>query len=313
MMHSSRELILKYVRRRGPLLAQGIAYSLLIGSTPLLLLSVAAGSLLYQVVPQIQNGLHWRLRDYVPEDIAQPIVSHIEGMASGWAGMGIVGIVLLILVSKGIFDSFGSGLAAVMDGERHRSPWRSHLYSLLLTLLAVVFVIVISLDGILINLVIETANLPQTAWVYQRLTTAFSSCLLATVLFLIYLIFANNRVHVARAILTSLVVSVLWHLLGQVGKVAIVLFARYRLIYGVFSGAVLFLVWLQLFAHLVLLGGLFIAHYDSDDGPRGEDSAANGLAAPEASPPGPDPQTADRTTGRARGIRRSPGTAPHQG
>ena len=315
MLHSSRDLILKYVRRRGPLLAQGIAYSLLIGSTPLLLLSVAAGSLLYQVVPQIQNGLHWRLRDYVPEDIAQPIVSHIEAMASGWAGMGVVGVVLLLFVSKGIFDSFGSGLAAVMDGERRRSVWRSHTYSLLLTLLAILFVIVVSLDGLVINLVITTANLPRTAWLYQWMTTGISVSLLATVLLLIYLIFANNRVHLTRAMFTSLVVSILWHLMGQVGKLAIALFARYRFIYGVFSGAVLFLVWLQVFAHLVLLGGLFIAHYDSDTGPAGEDTTGAGPVRPDTMvPQGQQGRPAGaRSTRRTKRIDRSSGNTPRRG
>lgn len=304
MLHTSRELILTYVRRRGPLLAQGIAYSLLIGVTPLLLLSVAAASLLYQVVPRVQNGLHWRLRNYVPEEVAEPIVYHIESMASGWAGMGVVGVVLLLFVSKGIFDSFGTGLSAVMYGERRRSQWLKHLFSFLLTLLAIVLVIVVSLDSVVINLVISTAKLPRTGWVYQQLANGFSVVLLAIVLHVLYSIFATRKINFAKTLLTSLAVSVLWHVLGHVGKIAVTFFARYRLVYGVFSGAVLFLIWLQIFAHLVLLGGLFITHYGPGDAPEGED------AGPKATAPAGNPPPRGRATGRTKRIERQPHKPP---
>ncbi|MBD3239192.1 MAG: YihY family inner membrane protein [Chitinivibrionales bacterium] len=276
MLQAAKKLVLTYVRRRGPLLAQGIAYSLLIGSTPLLLLSMAVASLMYSVVPSIQNGLHWRLRDYVPEQVAQPIIERVESMASGWAGMGVVGVLLLLLVSKGIFDSFGSGLSAVMENGKRHPAVMSHLYSFLLTLLAILSVIVISLDDFAIKLIIRTANLPRTGWMYRRLADGFSVVLLGTVLFMIYLVFSGRRVRISRTVLTALVVSLMWHLLGTVGKFFISMFARYRLLYGVFSGAVLFLVWLQVFAHLVLLGGLFITRQEPEQLP-GEDMVGLGI------------------------------------
>ncbi len=274
MLNAAKKLVLTYVRRRGPLLAQGIAYSLLIGTTPLLLLSMAAASLLYSVVPRIQSGIHWRLRDFVPEQIAQPIIERVETITSGWAGMGVVGFLLLLLVSKGIFDSFGSGLSAVMENGRRHPAVMSHLYSFLLTLLAIFSVIVISLDDFAIKLIIRTANLPRTGWMYRRLADGFSVLLLGAVLFLIYLVFSGRRLRIPRTVITALIVSLMWHLLGHVGKFFISMFARYRLLYGVFSGAVLFLVWLQIFAHLVLLGGLFITRQQPQQLP-GEDMAGS--------------------------------------
>ncbi len=239
-------------------MAQGIAYSLLIGSTPVLLLSVSFAGFLYRLAPGIQTRTHERIRGFLPEQIAEPLIGQINTLAGEWARMGLVGAVVLFFVSKGIFDAFGSGLAAVMGGRRQQSALLRHLYSLLLTVLAIVLVIVISLDDILIGLFAGGNPLPHTSFLYHQVAIAFSALLLALVLFLIYVMFASRRIHVGRAVLASLTVSVLWHVLGQLGRFFVGIFARYRLIYGVFGGVVLYLVWLQVFAHLVLLGGLFV-------------------------------------------------------
>jgi YihY family inner membrane protein len=251
------------VRKRGPLLAQGIAYSLLLGSMPLLLLTTAVGGYLYRFVPQVQNGLHWRLRDYVPEEVATPIIVHIEAMSVGWASMGVVGIVVLLLVSKGIFDSISGGLAVVMGGTRRRSMLRNQLYSLLLTLLTIAFFIVVSLDDVIINLVVRSALLPRSPVLYRAMTAGFTTLLLGTVLLLVYAVYGRVKLNLPWAISTALGTSIIWHALGQVGKAFVALFARYRLVYGVFSGAVLFLLWLQVFAHLILLGGIVIARHSA--------------------------------------------------
>jgi len=257
VLRASRELVFTYVKRRGPLLAQGVAYSLLLGSTPLLLLSLTAASLLYEVVPQVQSGLRTILLDYVPEPVAVPILQHIQELTGAWARMGVLGLGLLVLVSKGIFDSLAAGLAGVMGGERRIHALLHHAASLLMTLLAIVFVVVASLDEPLIEVLFQTTNLPRSGLVLRAASSLLSVALLATVLVLVYAVFATRSVRFLRVTGVAMMVSVVWHLVGRLGKFFVLNFARYNLIYGVFSGAVLFLVWLQLFAHLVLLGGLF--------------------------------------------------------
>ncbi len=257
LLRASRELVFTYVKRRGPLLAQGVAYSLLLGSTPLLLLSLTTASVLYELVPRVQGGIRTILVDYVPEPVVLQILQHVEVLTGAWARMGALGLVLLIVVSKGIFDSLAAGLAGVMGGERRIHALLQHTASLLMTLLAIVFVIVASLDEPLLEVVFQTTKLPRTAVLYKVAAGTLSMFLLATVLVLVYAVFATRSIRFGRVVGVAILVSVIWHAVGRLGKMFVVLFARYNLVYGVFSGAVLFLVWLQLFAHLVLLGGLF--------------------------------------------------------
>jgi YihY family inner membrane protein len=257
LLRASRELVFTYVKRRGPLLAQGVAYSLLLGSTPLLLLSLTAASLLYELVPQVQGGIRAILMDYVPDPAATQILEHVQMLTGAWARMGVLGLVLLVTVSKGMFDSLAGGLAGVMGGERRIHALLQHTASLLMTFLAIIFVIVASLDEPLLEVLFQTANLPRTALLYKAAAATLSILLLAIVLVLVYTVFATRSVRLQRVMGVAVMVSVVWYAVGRLGKMFVVLFARYNLVYGVFSGAVLFLVWLQLFAHLILLGGLF--------------------------------------------------------
>ncbi len=273
MLRQLRRLVRSYLHRRGPLMAQGIAYSLLIGSTPLLLLSVSFAGLLYRLAPGIQMRTHVRIRVFLPQQIAESLISQIDTLAGEWARMGLVGAIVLLFVSKGIFDAFGAGLAAVVGGTHQRPAMIRHLFSLLLTLLAIAMVIVISLDDVVIGVLVGGTALSHTSFLYHQLAVSFSTLLLAVVLFLIYVMFASRRIHIGRVVLASLAVSVLWHALGQLGRFFVGLFARYRLVYGVFGGAVLYLVWLQVFAHLVLLGGLFVVR----SAPGAPDDEAEGM------------------------------------
>jgi YihY family inner membrane protein len=259
MARQMRALLGLYFRRNGPLFAQGIAYSLLIGSMPLLLLTTSVASCLYQVVPQIQNGLHWKLRGFVPEEVAKPIIYHIEAMSGHWAEVGIVGIVILILVSKGIFDSIGSGVRGVMGGMHLHTRWIHQLYSVLMMVVVILFFIVVSLDKPLLALISASTHIPVATQLYPRLVTLFSVFLLGSALLLTYVMYSPVKLRMLYSAVVSYGVSIVWHLAGYAGTVFIGLFARYRFVYGFFAGTVLFLVWLQVFAHLILLGAIVIA------------------------------------------------------
>lgn len=265
MLRPIGKVVLLYFRRKGPLFAKGIAYSLLVGSIPLLLMTASVASYLYNIVPQVQTGLHWRIRDVMPETVAAPFILHIERMASSWAEIGVAGILILIMVSKGIFDAVGSGLTGVMGAGHHRRPVIAHIYSVLLTIISIVLFVVVSLDSFLIRTFVEATGVSTPVVdTYTLLASAFSIFLLGTALLLMYLAFSPMRISTLYAGCVSYIVSCLFHILGAAGKFFVGMFARYRLIYGVFSGSVLFLVWLQFFAHLVLIGGMLISRHGTN-------------------------------------------------
>jgi len=255
-----RAVLGRYFKHRGPLFARGIAYSFLLGSMPFVLLSVAAASYFYQNTPQINQGLDRKLHEFLPQSIATTLGENIYSLADGWAEIGVIGVLILVFVSKGMFDSIGGGLSVVM-GPRHREKMLlSHLYSLILTLLTIVIFIVASLDNMIIDLVITYTNITVPPASYTVLMRLFSFLLLTLILVIIYLVYAPVKIKMRYTFQVSAIVALIWYLIGASGKYVIIFTGRQKLIYGVFAGTALFLVWLQIFAHMILLGGIVIAH-----------------------------------------------------
>lgn len=252
------EIAMLYMRHNGPLFARGIAYSLLLGSMPMLLLTLASASFFYENTPQVQTRLYEQLSVFLPDQITSILVQNLESMTGDWAQFGIVGLVFLFLVSKGIFDSIGNGLIGIMGGKRHRTMWVDHFYSLVLTILTILIVVVAAMDNILLNTAISLtgATLPQDA--YPFLLKGFSIMLLTLALFLAYMLYATIRLRFFSTLLVAGLVSVLWYALGFAGRNLILFTSRRALLYGVFAAAALFLFWLQIFSHLVLIGGIVI-------------------------------------------------------
>lgn len=248
-----------YMKRQGPLLARGIAFSLLLGSTPLLMLSAAAASIMYRFVPAIQTGTHVRLRDYFPPQVADPLIGHLEQVAAHWVSFGVVGVLLLALVAKSVFDSIGGGLHLISGGARSMSAVWRHAWSSVLTLLAVTLTVLVSLDDPVVGTIARVLPVLKGTFLYLAGSRLISVALLAGMLFVLYAVFEGLRGRLRRGMVVALAVSLLWHGLGAAGVAFVGMAARYNVLYGVFGATVLFMVWLQVFATLLLSGGMVIA------------------------------------------------------
>jgi uncharacterized BrkB/YihY/UPF0761 family membrane protein len=252
-----------YLKRRGPLFAQGIAYALLLGSMPLLLLTTSFSSFLYEIAPQIQTGLNDRIRGVIPPEVAEPMITHLGEITNDWAQFGIIGIIIIALVSKGIFDALGGGLTAVMGNRDRHMLWVHHVFSILLTIITILFVIVASLGNFIVQFIIDSASLSPDFFGFY--IAMFSISLLGTTLILVYYTYSRVTLKMLPTIIVSFGVSLFWHVIGYTGRYVVLISGSRRLVYGFFAGTVLFMIWLQIFAHLVLLGGIVIARQSTSN------------------------------------------------
>lgn len=255
-----KDIAKRYTSKRGPLLAKGIAYSFLVGSIPLLFLTLSFASYLYRIIPGLQKGLEARIKEFLPPAVGGEVLFHIESIAKGWARIGIIGLVILIFVAKGIFDALESGLSSVMNVKKKRKTWITQLFSFSLTLVSIIFFVVASLADVILNIVFKIINIIPSYfhWIVGR---AISVALFGFALFGLYRIFYKEKLNMKYALSVSLIVSLLWQLIGYIGKFFIQASGRRELIYGVLAGSVVFLLWMQIFAILVLLGGVIIAKH----------------------------------------------------
>ena len=251
-------ILLSYLRHNGPLFARGIAYSLLLGSMPLLLLGLAAASYLYEQAPDLQSRLEELLATVLPEQVTELMMENLTSFTGDWARFGGIGLIIMFLVSKGIFDAIGNGLIGVTGARRHRIPWVDHFYSLALTLLTIMIVVLAAMDNVLLTYLPGVLDNALGIDIYPAAIRVFTLTLMTVALFIIYALYATVRLHMLPLLTVALAVSLLWYGLGYGGQTLVLFTGRRTLLYGVLAGAVLFLFWLQIFSHLILLGGMVI-------------------------------------------------------
>jgi uncharacterized BrkB/YihY/UPF0761 family membrane protein len=77
----------------------------------------------------------------------------------------------------------------------------------------------------------------------------------------VYRIVYRQSLNRPVAIGVCFILSLLWKLFGRAGKELIVQSGRQKMMYGVLAGAVLLLLWLQIFANLIIFDGIIIARH----------------------------------------------------
>jgi membrane protein len=246
--------------------AKGIAYSLIVGSVPLVFLALSSGGYLLRVAPDLQLSLEVRLDELLPEQLANAVFEQAARLqAVGLHKLGILGLLGLIVVSQGIFSSFEAGLSIIMRNSVRRTIWFSHALYLLLTILAIALFFTASYIHTYINLLYQNTGLPQNVRWLARKTS--SMLLIWGALVLIYRVCYRGRINLLALAAVSLGVALLWQLVNAFGSSLIAVSGKRQLVYGVLATVVVFLLWSYSFAFLLLLGGVIIARHS-----RGIDS-----------------------------------------
>ncbi len=255
-----RDVLAVFFKRRGPLAAKGIAYSLIVGSVPLLFLALYSGAYLLRIAPDLQVSLEIRLDELLPEELANAILKQAARLAGlGLHKLGIIGLLGLILVSQGIFSSFEAGLSLVMHNPVRRTIWLSHLLYIVLTILAIALFFTASYLHAYVHLFYQYMGLPHN---YQWLARKASSLLLIWgALVLIYRICYHGKINLLALFTVSIAVALMWQVVNIIGSSLITVSGSRQLIYGVLATVVVFLLWSYTFAFLLLVGGIVIAKH----------------------------------------------------
>ena len=254
-----REILETYWSKRGPLLARGISYSLLIGSLPIIFITIAVSSAIYNLLPSMQEAVHARIEVFMPSSIGNLLIARIEGVARDWAGLGLIGLAIMLYTARGMFDDLESGLSWVMDMTRRRSTIRHQLFTLLLTLLSVVLFVEAALGDLLLTETLRALHVPSL--LSEVAFKGVSVVVLGAILYGLYRLVYRQTLNKPVALGVCFSLSLLWKLFGYAGKALIVQSGQREMMYGVLAGAVLLLFWLQIFSNLIIFGGIVIARH----------------------------------------------------
>ncbi|MFW5775023.1 MAG: YihY/virulence factor BrkB family protein [Chitinivibrionales bacterium] len=257
-------IIKRFFHSGGPLIAKGIAYSIIVGSVPLLFLALYSTTYLFQFAPPLQLTLEIRLDEIFPEELADAILTQAARLAAvSWAEIGIVGIAGLTFVSQGIFSSLERGLSIVMHYRRRRSMWANRLIYTLLTIFAITMFFTATYAHTYLKILYRALGIPPDYHFLARKTSSILLIWLALVV--IYRICYSGKVNYYALTLVSLAVAIMWQVINIAGSSFITASGQREIIYGMLATVVVFLLWSYIFAWLLLLGGIIIATHSPQE------------------------------------------------
>ena len=250
------DLLAKYNRRNGPLLAKGLGFSFLFGLIPLLFLSVSIAGYLYRVIPGLQSFITEEFLAFIPSQARSVLLSHITTAAGNWGAIGILGILILLGVSVALFDSIERAFATMLSAPR-RKFHLGRLISLALMVGAVLFFF-------------GAAALSTTA-TYFRNVISFSPALVywggkvlsglifAFILLGLYYLFARRRLRFWPTFGIALGASLAWQIIVSLGSGLIRYAGRRVIVFGALAWVTVFLIYLRVLAELLLFSSLLVS------------------------------------------------------
>jgi membrane protein len=256
----------KFNDDNGFFLSSGIAFNILINLIPFVLLLLAlVGTYLYND-QEVLNHFRAYLRNVAPT-LDPKIIGSLMDLIESRQIVGILGFAGLLWFSTWVFGSLRIALNIVFRVEKNRGMLRGIGIDLLMILLAGILLLVsMTLSPVVTFLQgyrgqIPVAIGPTIQWILKYLLPFF---LTYCMVFLIYKIIPNKRVHITSALQAALFASLLWELAKHLFTWYVVHLAQYSFFYGSLSTLVIFVLWVYYSSTILVVGGEFAYFLEED-------------------------------------------------
>ncbi len=242
-----------YNRVHGPLFAQGLGFSFVVGGMSLLFLALCVGVYLFHASPALQSSISGQILGFLPPQIGQDLIGRMMDLADRWGSLGIITIGVFVFTAFALFDSLERTMAMMLRARRRRFLVGRAFSLLLLGATMLLFYATATLS-VLANFFSRTIGLPAAAVYYGA--KAVSLLMNTGVFHVLYRLFARRRLRFWRTAALAGIAALCWQIISTVGA-AFIRFAGQRfLIYGVISGAVMLLVYVRVLGEIVVFSSI---------------------------------------------------------
>jgi membrane protein len=255
-------------------LAGGIAFNIVVGAVPFLLLLVTIFGFVLrtQVADPQQAAIDYVFAILPPSpSIERWVREQIALLMEDLPGFGILGLALLIWVSTRLIGSLRSALRSVFDIQEDRGIVQGKIFDAKMVLVAGTLFIGNTLITVLLEAVqtygIEMLGLRQGGAVQTvRFLTAqlLAYAFIFLMFLLIYRFLPARRVPWRIALASALFTSVVFELLKSAFAWYVAYVANYRTTYGYFASLVVLMFWIYYSAVVFVLGGEVGQIYESN-------------------------------------------------
>jgi len=255
-------------------LAGGIAFNIMLGAVPFLLLLVAIfGFVLKTQVADPQQAAIDYVFAILPASpsVERYVREQIAILLEDLPGFSILGLVLLVWVSTRLFGSLRSALRDVFDVQEDRGIVQGKIFDAKMVVVAGTLFVANTTITILLEAVqtygMELLGLRQGGTVHT-LQVLFAQSLAYSFIFLMFLLIYRflpaRRIPWRIAFVSALFSSVAFELLKSAFAWYVAYVANYRTTYGYFTSLVVLVFWIYYSAVVFVLGGEVGQIYDTN-------------------------------------------------
>jgi membrane protein len=235
------------------MMAAGVAFYFLLGLVPFLLITTAVSGYLFRRHPDAFQSMSTNLLAFLPPGIGERVLGTVDSAVANWQTLGALGVIALVLVSMGLFESIDWGINGAMGTAKRMGFLKGRLIFMAYVFGTIVFLSLGAVADYAVNIFLAAPAFdPITSHIPRR---TFSMVGIWAFIFILYVTVPVQRPQWYRALITAFVVAAVWGYLQKIGASLTVSITRKHAIYGALAGGTVFLTWMYMLAMLVLMGG----------------------------------------------------------
>lgn len=253
-----RELAKEFNSDNGTLVAAALSFYTFLAVFPLLLVAIAVSSYFLGSADEASQLILDTTKRYAVGGEARSMLeSAVQGVIAGRGTATGIGLILLLWSGSTIIVVLQKAMNVIWDVEEERGFVKQRLLALgFLLLLGTVIILSFAATTFANYLASADAPiLPDMSWIAKAASYVVPLLISVLAFSLIYKLLPNTKVRWKVALVGGVVAGVLWEIAKIGFTYYVVNFANYNAVYGSLGGIILFLIWVNYSAIIVILGG----------------------------------------------------------
>jgi YihY family inner membrane protein len=234
------------------MMAAGVAFYFLLGLIPFLLITTAVSGYLFRRHPDAFESMSANLLAFLPPGLGDKVLSTVDSTVANWQTFGVLGIIALLFVSMGLFESISWGINGAMGKAQRMGFLKGRLVFMAYVFGTIVFLSLGAVANYTVSIFMAApAFEPITDYIPRR---AFSMFGIWVFIFILYMTIPVKVPKWYRAVIVAFAVAGVWGYLQKIGASLTVSITQKHAIYGALAGGTVFLTWMYMLAMIILMG-----------------------------------------------------------
>ena len=250
-----------YDQNNGMLLAKGLAFSLLFGSIPLLLLLISMRSIVYS--PEFMTIIQNQVLGFMPPDLQKTVLDLVIGSEGRIASLNLATLFMFLFAVNTLLMDLGAAMATMLGAPSSGMLLHRVIAIPLMAFLLLLFYVAVVLSPFMkvLGQLFQIAPF-LTSW-GPRLVSVGSYTL---VLMGLYYLFSGRKIRLFPTFIIALIAALVWKGLNALGSIVIVQLGSRMLLLGAAASIMAVLFYMRVLADVFMYSSILVQIYAVPEG-----------------------------------------------